>query len=65
MGCPHQHSRGRGSGQQGDGTQVLGHAASGQTEGAQPGVPVTSVLCNVSDDSVEEIDIVLVFLTKF
>ena len=65
VGCPHHHCRGRGSGQQGDGTQVLGHIASGQPEGAQPGVAVTSVLCNVSDDSVEEIDIVLVFLTKF
>ena len=65
VGCPHHHCRGRGSGEQGDGTQVLGHTASGQPEGAQPGVAVTSVLCNVSDDSVEEIDIVLVFLTKF
>jgi len=55
VGCPDQHSGGRGSGQQGDSAQVLGHTASGHAEGAQPRVAVTSVLCN--NDSVEEIGI--------
>ena len=46
MSSPHQHSGGRRSGEQGDGTLVLGHIASGQPEGAQPRVAVTGVLCD-------------------
>ena len=55
MSSPDEHRRTRRSGEQGDGTLVLGHIASGQAEGAQPRVAVTSVLCN--NDSVEEIGI--------
>ena len=58
VGCPHHHSRGRGSGQQGDGTLVLGHTASGQPEGAQPGVAVTSVLCIIQGEIISNIYIV-------
>ena len=51
MSSPDQHGGTRRSGEQGDGTLVLGHIASGQAEGAQPRVAVTSVLYN--KDSVD------------
>ena len=44
MSSPHQHCRGRRSGQQGDCTQVLRNIASGQPQGTQPRVAVTAVL---------------------
>ena len=44
MSSPHQHCRGRRSGEQGDCTQVLRHIASGQPQGTQPRVAVTTVL---------------------
>ena len=50
MGRTDEHGRTRRSGEQGDGTLVLGHIASGQPEGAQPGVAVTSVLCIIQGE---------------
>ena len=47
MGRTDEYSGTRRSGEQGDGTLVLGHIASGQAEGAQPRVAVTGVLCNI------------------
>ena len=44
MSSPHQHCRGRRSGEQGDSTQVLRHIAGGQPQGTQPRVAVTAVL---------------------
>ena len=62
MGRTDEHSRGRRSGEQGDGTLVLGHIASGQPEGAQPRVAVTTVLYN--QDSVL-LDLVMCWFCSF
>ena len=52
MGRTDEHRGTRRSGEQGDGTLVLGHIASGQPEGAQPRVAVTSVLCIIQAENI-------------